>query len=120
MIKLDLIAPCAVVAAMLALSLATPDIAATSPDRSAATATNGPSLSTFKRKAQTMFRAVSSAYTGDAGAELIVYATTSQDRAIDQTTDVVPRSDDLHTLQMRQIAEQIATGQTRELDATKK
>ena len=113
--KLELIAPFAVVAATLALPLAAPDDAATPPDRFAATATIGPSIATFKRKAHNMIRAVSVVYTGDVNAQLIAYATTWRHRTTDQAKDAARRSDDLHTLQMRQIAEQIATGKTDEL-----
>jgi uncharacterized protein (DUF305 family) len=119
MMKLELIAPFAVVAATLALSPGVPDVAATPPNRLIATESGGPSISMFKRKARNMIRAISVAYTRDANADLIVHMISYRDRATDQANNASQRSDDVRTLQMRQIAEQIATGQTKELKAMK-
>jgi uncharacterized protein (DUF305 family) len=95
---------------VLALSLAAA--------HAAAGETNDTLVSSFKRNAQKMMRAIGDTpYTGDVDADFMAHMIPRRERTIGQENAGAAYESDAN---MRRIAEQIETGQTREIDALKK
>ncbi|CAB3759914.1 hypothetical protein [Paraburkholderia humisilvae] len=119
--KLSLIKRFTLLTAALALSHVAREAAAKSMNPPAASESNGVPMGSIKQDARKMLEMISDVrYTGEVNADFIAQIVLHRQDAIDPADGNAPTASPTNRVsRLRQIAEQLASGQAKEIEATK-